>query len=138
MPVENTTGRPSSPRVRVDTATPADRVPILSIFDAAMLETDSDALAARIEAGTVLVARTTDGERRLGALAREGTEIVAIAVRPRRRGQGIGTLLVETALARCDRVTATFDRGVRPFWESVGFTVSPIGETGRFRGYHPA
>ena len=53
----------------------------------------------------------------------DGEEIVAVAVRPGRRGQGVGTALVEAAADRRERLTAGFDPGVRPFYESLGFEI---------------
>ena len=95
--------------MEVRTAGPDDRPAVATVLDAAMLETDD--LAARIDAGDVFV---------------------AVAVRRRRRGQGIGTALVEAALDR-GRVTAAFDADLCDFYSALGFTVEPSGG-GRFRG----
>ncbi|ERG88266.1 MAG: putative P-loop ATPase fused to an acetyltransferase [halophilic archaeon J07HX5] len=72
----------------------------------------------------------------LGALVLEGPTITAIAVRPRRRGQGIGTALVEAAAERRVRLVVQFDPSVRPFWAGLGFTIQPaVGDTRqRLRG----
>lgn len=86
------------------------------------------------------------GERVLGALvleppaaapgwARErgaDAHVAAVAVRRRRRGQGIGTALIEAAAARADPLTAAFDADRRPFYEALGFDVEPVG--GRLGG----
>lgn len=109
-----------------------DRDAVLGILNAAMLETDAAVVDERIGDGDVLVA--VDDGRVIGALVLDGAEITAVAVRPGRRGRGVGTALVEAALARRDRVVATFDASVRPFYESLGFDVSPADEGGRFRG----
>ncbi|PSQ42746.1 GNAT family N-acetyltransferase [Halobacteriales archaeon SW_5_68_122] len=90
---------------------------VRGILDAAMLRVED----AAIEEGTTLVA-AVEG-RLLGALVLDGEEIVAVAVRPGRRGQGVGTALVEAAAARRERLTAGFDPGVRPFYESLGFEI---------------
>ena len=99
---------------------------VRGILDAAMLEAEGAAL----EEETTLVA-AVEG-RLLGALVLDGEEIVAVAVRPGRRGQGVGTALVEAAAARRERLTADFDPEVRPFYESLGFKIECAG--GRCRG----
>jgi len=121
-------------------------------LDAAMLDVRDD-LGERIEAGDVLVASdgerieagdvlvASDGERdsMLGALVLvprdSGAHIDAVAVRRARRAQGVGSALVRAAAERRAPLTAAFDPGVRPFYESLGFEISPVeGESERFRG----
>lgn len=98
-------------------ATVGDLPTVRSICNAAMLDLDDGVLRS----GLVLVA-VEDGCV-LGALALDGSTIHAVAVRPRRRGQGIATALVEEA-ARCrPTLTASFDPAVRPLYESLGFDV---------------
>ena len=99
---------------------------VRGILDAAMLRVEDAAL----EEGTTLVA-AVEG-RLLGALVLDGEEIVAVAVRPGRRGQGVGTALVEAAADRRERLTAGFDPGVRPFYESLDFEIEC--EDGQCRG----
>lgn len=111
---------------KIRAARPDEEASVRSICNAAMLEVPE----AAVNEGTVLVA--VDGRRILGALVLDGEEIEAVAVRPGRRGQGIGTALVETAAKRRDRLTAGFDRGVRPFYERLGFEVEC--DEGRCRG----
>ncbi|MFB6297329.1 MAG: GNAT family N-acetyltransferase [Salinirussus sp.] len=108
---------------------------VLNVLDAAALRVDADELKRRLDEGDVLVA-ATEG-RVLGTLVLDGNRIVAVAVRRSRRGQGIGTALVETAADRHTRLVAEFDAGVRPFWESVGFRIEPAAEPGRYRGVLP-
>ena len=93
------------------------------ILNAAMLEVDD----ATVERGVLLVA--VEGERVLGALVLDGEVIDAVAVRPGRRGQGVGSMLVEEAAARREALTARFEPDVRPFYESLGFDVV-CGERG--------
>jgi len=119
--------------VTVRPATDADATAARSVLDAAML--DVDGFADRLAADDVLVA-TVEG-RVVGAAVvcphyvRTGVHVEAIAVRPRRRGQGVGTALV----AAIDRrpLTAEFDADVRPFYESLGFAVRRLDD-GRCRG----
>jgi GNAT superfamily N-acetyltransferase len=60
--------------------------------------------------------------------------VTAVAVRPNRRGQGIGSALVAEALRREGRLVAEFDRRVRPFWEALDFEIEPITGSDRLRG----
>lgn len=121
----------------------ADDLPaVATVLDAAMLATDD--LPARVAAGDVLVAG--EEERVLGAVVLEPPELMpawarqrgadahvgAIAVRRRRRDQGVGTALVEAATAR-GRLTAAFDADLRPFYEGSGFAVEPSDDD-RLRG----
>lgn len=115
---------------------------VLNVLDGAALETDAANLRAVIgdEDGTVLVAESDDPDGTtdhdpplLGALVLDGDEIWAVAVRRRRRDQGIGTALVSAAAGRRERLVAEFDGDVRPFYASLGFDVDSLGE-GRFGG----
>jgi sulfur carrier protein ThiS/GNAT superfamily N-acetyltransferase len=123
------------------TAPPTAVDAVVSILDAAMLATDRERLRASVERGTTLLAVPTaevddgawTGDRALGALVRDGERVVAVAVRRRRRGQGIGTALVERAAADAGRLVAEFDADVRPFYESLGFEVVALDD-GRYRG----
>jgi GNAT superfamily N-acetyltransferase len=137
--------------VDVREATPDELPAVLNVLDGGALATDADLTRESIDRGAALVAvapsdGTTDSGADgpvLGALVLDGDEIAAVAVRRRRRGQGIGTALVRAAAARRDRLTAAFRSEVRPFYESLGFAVEPIGEStageepGRFRGRLP-
>lgn len=108
---------------------------VRNVLDGALLQVDGGTLTDAIDDGQVLVAVGAN-EAILGALALDGEEIIAVAVR-RRRDQGIGTALVDAARDRRSRLVAEFDDRVRPFWESLGFTVEErIGE-GRCRGTLP-
>ena len=121
----------------VRTATPDDALKVRRILDGAML--DPGDVEARIDADDVFVAGDHRGgsggvdgasERILGALVLEprerGAHVSAISVRRRHRGRGIGRTLVERALERERRLTARFDDGVRPFYETLGFAIEPI------------
>ena len=127
-------------RVDVRPAAEDDLPAVMNVLDAAMLDVDAAAVRERIaggeHCGSVLVA--VAGERVLGACVvstsgGEGGHVEAIAIRPGRRGQRIGSALVEAATDRCGPLTADFDEDVRPFYESLGFEVERTGE-GRLRG----
>ncbi|MFU1781012.1 GNAT family N-acetyltransferase [Haloarcula japonica] len=121
----------------VRTATPGEVPAVMNVLDGAVLSIAVETVRAGIENGDTLVA-VSDGdaatERVLGALVLDGAHIEAVAVRRRRRGQGIGTALVEAALDRRDRVTAEFDADVRPFYEALGFDIEPLDDPDRYRG----
>lgn len=110
----------------------------MSVLDAGLLETGIDEVRLALEAGRVLVA--VEGERVLGALVldaavpTDGARIEAVAVRPARRGQGLGTALVTAASDEYGRLTAEFDGNVRPFWSSLGFEVELSSVPGRYAG----
>jgi GNAT superfamily N-acetyltransferase len=116
---------------------PDERRRARAVVDAAMLE-PPDAP----DGWLVAVAGGADGNdganaRVLGALALEGDRIAAVAVRPGRRGGGIGTALVCAAADRRDRLVARFDPGVEPFYVALGFETAPLDgddTDGRRRG----
>jgi GNAT superfamily N-acetyltransferase len=116
---------------RVREATVEDLPDVLNVVDGAALQVAVDPLKRAIDDDEVLVA--TAEARVLGALVLDGERIEAVAVRRARRGQGIGTALVEAAAARRERLVAEFDPGVRPFWDALGFAVEPADD-GRLRG----
>lgn len=103
--------------MKVREAAPTEATTARSILDAAMLAVDE----ATFEGATVLVA--TEDDRILGAAVLADGAVDAIAVRPGRRGQGIGTALVEAAAERRTPLTVRFDPPVRPFYESLGFDI---------------
>lgn len=112
--------------MRVRDARPDERVTVRSILDAAMLEVPD------LNDRTVLVAAEAD--RVLGALVLDGAHVEGVAVRPGRRGQGIGRALVEAAANRRERLTAAFDERVVPFYRALGFDIGDGDGEGRYRG----
>lgn len=119
--------------MEIRTAQLDDLTDVMNVLDGALLAVDAADIRERIENGAVLVA--TVDERVLGTYVLDGQKIEAIAVRRARRGQGIGTELVETATESVDgTLTAEFHSRVRPFYESLEFAIEPVNESNRFRG----
>ena len=126
---------PSPPDdVIIERATPDDRLDLLRILDAAMLETDADTVDERIAAGDAFVARSTRTGGVVGALVAtrpdaDRLHVDAVAVRQARRGRGIGSALVAAAVDRGESdsavevVTARFDAELTGFYEALGFAV---------------
>jgi GNAT superfamily N-acetyltransferase len=120
--------------MEVREAEPDDLAAVMGVLDAAMLATGAPTVRERIGDG-VLVA--DDGGRVIGALVLDGSHVDAVAVRRSRRGQGIGSVLVEAAADRRGRLTADFRPEVRPFYESLGFDVAATDREDRLRGCRP-
>jgi len=119
----------------VRTATADDLVDICNVLDGALLEVEMSTLLSAIDDESVLLAVTSGehtDERVVGVLVLVENEIVALAIRRRRRGQGIGTTLVEAAGENDRTLRAAFDERVRPFWESLGFRSTAIEGSERF------
>jgi GNAT superfamily N-acetyltransferase len=134
--------------VDVREATTADELDVRRVLDAAMLE--STAVEDAVARGDAFVAvagndGAADEGLVVGALvlvphasadppdavvARRdtvpgggGMHVDAVAVRRRRRGQGVGRALVEAALDCERRLTVAFDPGVRAFYHALEFDV---------------
>ncbi|TKX80549.1 GNAT family N-acetyltransferase [Halorubrum sp. SD626R] len=134
--------------VTVERATPDDRLDVLRILDAAMLETDAATVDDRTAAGDVLVARSTRTGGVVGALVAvrpdsDRLHVDAVAVRRARRGRGIGSALVAAAVRRAERdadpaaVTAAFDPDLAGLYADLGFELDrgdDARRTDRVRG----
>lgn len=133
--------------VEVREARPDEFVGAMRLFEGVLLAVDAGAVrsaAAGDTGATLLVA--DDGGPVAGALYAEpslpddepppsgiptdATHVVAVAVRRRRRGEGIGRALVGAAARRVDALTAAFDPDVRPFYDALGFEVVGDGDEG--------
>jgi GNAT superfamily N-acetyltransferase len=127
-----------SPEVEIREATGEAVTDAVSVLEAAMLEIDPDRVrtlagdgdgAALVAVGVGSDALAASERVVLGALVLDRREVTALAVRPRRRGQGIGSALVRTASERVDGpLVATFDADLRPFYEHLGFAVERSSE----------
>lgn len=117
-------------------ATVGDLPSVMNVLDGGLLAVAAPDIKGAVDDGDVLVCVTRDGGDGpvLGVLVLDGREISSVAVRRRRRGQGIGSRLVAAAAARRDCLVATFDERVEPFWESLGFDIEEIEGTNRLRG----
>jgi GNAT superfamily N-acetyltransferase len=142
--------------IAIEPATSDDRLDVLRVLDAAMLETDAERVADRIEAGDALVVRFVKTDAVVGALVATRPDpgrlhVAAVAGRRARRGRGIGTALVAATVERAehdatvDAVTAAFDPKLRGFYTDLGFAVDrdpddpgdDPEETDRVRGRRP-
>ena len=118
---------------------------VMNLLDGAMLDVDAERVRAGLEeeddgegtGDTAVLVTELDGSV-AGTLVLDGRRVTAVAVRRSRRDRGVGTVLVEEAVARRGRVVASFDARVRPFYESLEFEIRPAdggeGEGGRFEG----
>lgn len=108
-----------------------DVVAAMRVLQGALLDIDGSTVRDAAPDGEVLLAE--EGDWVVGALVMREGHIEGVAVRRERRGQGIGSALVETAVAdEGGTVTADFRAGVRGFWKDLGFEVEQEG--GRFWG----
>ena len=125
---------PETVEIRTATATEVDEC--AAILDGAMLQADRERLQARVSEDCVLVASRLDGDSGviLGTLVLDDSEITAVAVRPGRRGRGLGRALVAAAASRRKSLWAAFDPNVRGFYDSLGFDIEASDESGRLRG----
>ncbi|WP_330630864.1 GNAT family N-acetyltransferase [Halocatena halophila] len=119
--------------ITIRTATVDELTDVMGVIDAGLLACSIETVRSRIEANSVLVAATATTV--VGVLVREGELIKAIAVRPNRRGQSIGSRLIDTA-GEGRRLCARFSPAVRPFYEHNDFEITNTGE--RLRGIRPA
>lgn len=118
--------------MRIREARPADRVDVRRVLDAAMLAVED--LPDRIDAGDVLVAVENGSVRGACVLvppeeapdwvarAAVDAHVDAIAVRRRRRGEGVGRELIDHARER-GSLSAAFEGDVRPFYDDLGFEI---------------
>jgi len=135
-------------------AEPKDWLAVMRVLDGANLESDASVVQDRIDDELVLVA--TDDGRVIAALVavpcteldasdtsdeaptaesdddETGAHVEAVAVRLRRRGQGIGTSLMRAAADRWRPLTADFYPGLSGFYEKLDFEVEK--REGQYRG----
>ena len=114
--------------VTVRVATEPDRVAVRRLVDGAALSLAEVSLPTRLVAGDVLLA--TQRKHPQGTLVAtrdpQETHIVAVAVRRRRRGHGIGSALVEEAATRWAPLRATCAAAVVAFWRANGFQLTGV------------
>jgi ribosomal protein S18 acetylase RimI-like enzyme len=149
--------------IAIGAASPDDRLDVLRVLDAAMLETAAEVVDAAIDAGDVFVARFKRTGAVVGALVATRPDptrfhVDAVAVRRARRGRGIGSALVARAVRRGEAdpeiavVTAEFKQKLESFYTDLGFAVGGDNDgdgdedsdgdgdaigTGRRRGRYP-
>jgi GNAT superfamily N-acetyltransferase len=106
-------------------AEPSDVAAVARVIEGALLEVPI-ALDTACGAGRVLVV----GDPIYGAAAiapsQRGGRLVALAVTPARRGEGVATRLLEAALERWQPLSATIDTRVLPVYEALDFALYPV------------
>lgn len=116
--------------MNVRTARSNDLSEVLSIVNGADLAVSRVNVEEQVGTDQVLVAES-ECETLLGTLLAiprpTGAHVEAIAVRPGRRGQGIGSDLVSEAASRWELLTADFRPSVTDFYRANGFDVEPSG-----------
>lgn len=118
---------------RIRAASEGDYRELMSVVEGALLEVDPETVRSALRGGDDAALLAVEDGRTVGALVREGTRIVAVAVVPGRRDAGIGRALVDRADATTEGpLEATFDGRVREFYESLGFEIK--AEKGRYHG----
>jgi GNAT superfamily N-acetyltransferase len=110
----------------------AELVAVMGLLEGALLEVDHRTVRAAVEADDALVA-VEEGWPPAGALVLDGERITAVAVRPARRREGVGSTLVAAAADRRDRLLAEFRPELVPFYRSLGFDIERLGERCRGR-----
>lgn len=112
--------------MKTEVAGHSDLVAVMNVLDGGDLEVSAGTVERGIDTGRVLVARSERGTI-IGALVGQHrekvTHIEGIAVRPGRRGQGIGTELLREAGDRWGGLEAEFDSSVSQFYRRAGFDV---------------
>lgn len=124
--------------IEVRRAHPGAVAAVANVIDGGGLAVSHETVVERLRAGDVLVA-AGDSTSILGAIVLapadrpQAGRILAVAVRRRRRDQGIGTRLVAAAATRYSRLVAECDADVVAFYRGLGFRTWPVGPE-RFRG----
>lgn len=117
--------------IEVRPAREPDLPAVMNVLDGGLLDAPVETVRAGMGEATLVA---TAGGQVVGALVLDGERVAGVAVRPRRRGQGIGTALVAAAADRRDRLVAACREGVAPFYAKLGFDLDDPDEDGRVRG----
>jgi GNAT superfamily N-acetyltransferase len=118
--------------VRPATGTETEFLAVMGLLERALLEIDPGTVRRAVEAGDALVAVEEQGRPPAGALVLAGERIAAVAVRPSRRREGIGSALVAAAADRRERLVAECRPELASFYRELGFVVERQGD--RCRG----
>ena|GEM_PF-4348775 len=112
--------------MRVRQSREEDELDVRRVLDAAMLDFsygDADIRLVAESEGTVLGALLASEHERGG-----GAHIEAVAVRQSRRGNGVGSELVEALTKSYVPVTADCRPGITEFYETLGFRTVESGD----------
>jgi GNAT superfamily N-acetyltransferase len=112
--------------VAVRPAAPDETPALARVLEGALLDVDAGRVRASAAAGEALRAGA-DGTA-VGALVREGSYLVAVAVAASWRGRGVGRRLVDRAHDDAGRLVADCRPTVAGFYEACGFRVHRRGE----------
>lgn len=132
-------------RIEIRRGRPADFLPIVRLFEGALLEIDPEAIRGRLDQEPVEAIFVATIERNgtdsagppsestpIGAIWLDTSEppvsVEAIAVAPRYRRRGIGRTLCERAADEHGSLVARFDERVRPFYDALGWSIEPEGD----------
>lgn len=108
-------------------AEPADVADVARVIEGALLDVPV-ALETACTEGRVLVVGDPIYGAAVIAPSRWGGRLVALAVTPSRRGEGVATSLLEAALARWHPLSATIDDRVTPMYEALDFALYPVSD----------
>jgi len=110
------------PDITIREATISDLPSLMNVIDASLLYVDIESVKSSISSNDVLVA--TSPTTILGVLISKQNNIEAIAVRSRRRHQGIGSALVRSLAKKLDGpLIAEFDGPSLQFYQKLGFSL---------------
>lgn len=109
---------------------------VMNVLDGAYLDIQTHVVQGAIQSGSVFV--FSESDRIVGVLVirsdpdwcpqlqsqtHASVHVEAVAVRRKRRNQGIGRALIGNILARYGSATVTFNEGVKPFYETLGVSI---------------
>lgn len=111
----------------VRVAQPTDLVDVARVIEGALLDVPLELETACVDGRVLIVGDPVYGAAVI-APTRSGGRLVAVAVAPSRRGEGVATSLLEAAIERWHPLSATCDERVKSLYEALDFALYPISE----------